>query len=245
MPKIAESQARRGAMYNPGKERRMLSKSSRGQEPIWAGKRACSVELAALPPMLLEIFERLEAAGARAACLFGGAARDADLEALWGQPRPIKDYDLRCWIAPSTMRQKTWEADFGLALMRAFEGSSMEMAKSAGTGRLRHVLRWRCLELDVSARPRPEGQATSSDCARERALDADASLSAVAVDSDLRGWCEALYAADRAARRLSYYPGVDPARLAAYRERLRAKFPDIPERHMASPAPDASAGGAR
>lgn len=199
----------------------------------WTGKQARAVELAVLPPLLPEVFERLARAGSKASALFGGAARDADLSALWGVRRDPKDYDLRCWLAPGFMLRSDWEARFGLALLGAFEGSSLAMAPSAGTGRLRHAIAWRGLELDVSAGALPRPGAGSADAARERALDADASLSAVAVDEGLLGWCEAAYAQDRAARRLSYYPGVEPGRARAYRERMRAKFPGLPERFQA------------
>lgn len=224
-------------LYNEKNTTQTMQKVKHQHEPLWTGKQACSIKLAAYPPMLPEIFERLKAAGVKASCLFGGAVRDADLGALWGAPRSIKDYDLRCWMGSSFMLRASWEPDLGLALMRVFEGSSMEMSKSVGTERLRHVLRWRGLELDISARSSPSGSCDTADCAKERALDSDASLSAVSIDSELHGWCEALYAADRVARRVSYYPGVEPSRMGAYRERMRAKFPSLPERFMTGSEP--------
>lgn len=170
---------------------------------VWKEKKVVAIKLSALPPCLPEIFKRLTKAGSSASALFGGAVRDADLEALWGVSRPIKDYDLRCWLPPSVSRDSEWEARFGLALMAAFEGSSMMMKPSAGTGRLRHVLTWRGIELDISARPRPNAASTSAEVACERALDADASLSAVSIDQELNAWCEELYAVDRQERRIT------------------------------------------
>lgn len=197
------------------------------REAAWSGvKTAERLELAAAPAHLEEVFSRLAAAGAPVCALFGGAARDADLGALWGEPRAIKDYDLRCWLAPELLSQPDWENRFGQALLSAFPGSRLEMEPSAGTGRLRHVLRWEGLELDISARPAPSAHATPAQCAIDRALDSDASLSAVAIASDMSAWCESRYLGDRQTRTLSFYPGVEPDRLAAYSQRMTAKFPN-------------------
>lgn len=62
---------------------------------------------------------------------------------------------------------------------------------------------------------------------------------AAARDADLGalwGVRESLYAIDRKDRAIGHYPGQDPRRLEAYRERMRAKFPRIPERCPLSPA---------
>jgi hypothetical protein len=208
---------------------------SQAQVAPWMGKQVQRIDLEAIPILLPEIFARLRKAGASCSAVFGGAARDTDLSALWGAERPIKDYDMRCWLPPTVFFLDDWEAGFGLALMGAFEGSSLAMEPSAGTGRLRHVIRWRGLELDISARKRPAASSSSEDCARERALDGDASLSSVAIDESLSGWCESLYAIDRKERAISYYPGQYPQRLEAYRERMRAKFPRLAERYPWQP----------
>ena len=204
---------------------------------IEGAKSALPIELAQTPPRLGEIFERLARAGAPEAALFGGAARDADLGELWSSPRPIRDYDLRCWLDPQAMRGD-WDERFGQALLKAFEGSTLSMEASAGTGRLRHVLRWEGVELDISARAKPFPQAGSRDCAIDRALDSDANLSAVAIASDMTAWCERLYERARQTRELIFYPNADSSRLAAYAERMVQKFPSSPVIFMRSqPAP--------
>lgn len=202
----------------------------------WNGERqAKRVELAGAPKRLPEIFAGLAAAGAPVSALFGGAARDADLGALWGEERRIKDYDLRCWLDPALMKDSAWEARFGAALLAAFPGAELDMEPSLGTGRMRHIVRWDGIELDISARPRPRPDASPQDCAIDRALDSDASLSAVAIASDLSAWCEALYLDDRQNKTLSFYPGVEPNRLASYSQRMIGKFPSATPRFLEAP----------
>jgi hypothetical protein len=201
----------------------------------WNGKAARPVDLAARPEHLEEIFQRLAQAGAPVAALFGGAARDADLGALWDSPRVIKDYDLRCWLDPSFMAEPDWERSFGAALLSAFEGSTLRMAPSAGTGRLRHALDWRGVELDVSARALPKPESTPRDCAVDRALDSDANVSAVAIASDMSAWCEALYEDARHSRELVFYPNDDAGRRGAYAKRMLEKFPESAATFLPTP----------
>lgn len=192
-------------------------------------KKVVPITPAALPERSAELFIHLHNVPLAKACaIFGGAPRDADLGALWGQPRPPKDYDIRVWLSHSAFKDPHWQYELGIQLTRAFPGSTLNMEPAAGTGRLRHVLRWEGLELDVSAREAPRFGMTSVDVAKERALDSDASLSSIAIASDGSCWCEAQYAIDRVARVLTFYPGTDPARLAAYESRMRRKFPGIP-----------------
>jgi hypothetical protein len=184
---------------------------------------------AAWPDRVADLFIHLgNAPLVKASALFGGAPRDADLGALWGEARPAKDYDIRVWLSHTAMKDPHWQYELGVQLSRAFPGSTLNMEPAAGTGRLRHVLRWEGLELDISARETPRFGMSSIDVAKERALDSDASLSSIAIASDGTCWCEAQYAIDRQARALTFYPGSDPARLAAYESRMRRKFPGLP-----------------
>lgn len=62
----------------------------------WLGEKRCErASLAARPAHCEELFKRLKLLGPVDAALFGGAPRDADLGVCWGEPRAIKDYDVR------------------------------------------------------------------------------------------------------------------------------------------------------
>lgn len=108
-----------------------------------------------------------------------------------------------------------WELSLAQRVSEAFDGAMVELTPSAGTGRLRHVAFWRGIEMDISAREAPAGAWVKGACAMDRAMDSDASLSAIAIDPDLNAWCESQYEVDRVLKRLSFYPQSDADRALA------------------------------
>lgn len=208
----------------------------------WLGEKRCvATTLSAYPAHCEELFKRLKRLGPVDGALFGGALRDADLGAYWAEPRAIKDYDVRLWM-PIGSLSGAWEQSLAKRISEVFEGAVVELTPSAGTGRLRHVAFWQGIEMDISAREAPAGKLIKGACAMDRAMDSDASLSAIAIDFDLNAWCEAQYEIDRARKRLSFYPQPDQDRAMVYRQRMIGKFPHLNARDLSAPPPVSLSG---
>jgi hypothetical protein len=188
------------------------------------------IELSALPPLAAPIFDILQAAGARAFCLFGGALRDADHNSRWCDTRPIKDYDIRIWLEASGPDEETLVQNIATGLQ-----ATVRVVPSPGTGRSRYCFDFAGSEVDISIRQAPSQYAGCvipiEAVALERAADSDIGISSVAMDPSMQAWARPEYLHDQSARTLTVFDIPDALRKAAYLTRMRAKFPGHAVQH--------------
>lgn len=186
------------------------------------------IELAAQPPHIQDCFEILrEAAPGAPFALFGGAVRDAHYAAYWDKPSKLdelNDYDLRIWMPEDNHAEHT----------RAFverlgevAGRDVEYRPSLGTGAIRYYLTFPgVMEMDVSVRT-PKGALRTASVAIERAGEADAGLSSVAIASDGTAWATPEFKNDVENRTITMYPRPNSGnRIPEYAQHMQAKFPD-------------------
>jgi|GEM_PF-1084746 len=185
------------------------------------------VTLQAQPPGARECFELLREVDPGAPfALFGGAVRDAQYAAHWGVPARLNDYDIRVWLPEDEHKART--EDFVRRLGQV-SGSEIEHKPSAGpSGRIRYYFTLGSgIELDVSVRPPATASLDVARVAIERAGDADAGLSSVAIAPDGSAWATPEFQADIENRTISMYPRPNSGnRLPEYAERMQARFPD-------------------
>lgn len=184
------------------------------------------VTLAGMPPLLKSVFDGLAKASATHFALFGGAIRDADYSARHGVNRPVKDYDIRIWLAPQNIETQTQTL---VERLRDAFNTTVRLTPSAGTGRIRYCFDFSGGELDISIRPVPDIYAGKippvEAVARDRAFDSDIGICAVAIDPSGQAWARPEYLQDQINKTLSVYPIADAARKNAYTKRMRGKFP--------------------
>ncbi len=182
------------------------------------------IHLAGQPPLLREIFNLLQKAGARHYALFGGAARDADYAARKNRAPAINDYDLRVWLDQGNFEIAT--KDF-IETLGAISRKAIREEPSAGTGRILYRLNYMGADLDISIRPAnlSDPDLRRESVAKERAGDSDIGLCSVAVDPLSRAWATKEYVADQANDTLTVYPNENIERRQAYAKRMKAKFP--------------------
>lgn len=183
------------------------------------------IALAAQPPDLQTCFDLLQAADPTAPfALFGGAVRDAHYAAHWGLPSQLNDYDIRVWLPEDghEARTETFVRRLGEAA-----GTAVEHRPSAGTGRIRYYLTLGRLELDVSIRTPALTSLAVARVAIERAGDADAGLSSVAIAPDGTTWATPEFLRDVTNRTITMYPRPNSGnRLPEYAARMQQKFPN-------------------
>ncbi len=185
------------------------------------------ITLQAQPPGINDCFELLrEVAPESPFALFGGAVRDAEYAAHWRTPLELNDYDVRIWLPEDEHEART--EDF-VRLLGQVSGSEIEHKSSAGpSGRIRYYFTMSSgIELDVSVRKPATPSLTVARVAIERAGDADAGLSSVAIAPDGSAWATPEFQTDIENHTISMYPRPGSGdRLPEYAERMQAKFPD-------------------
>lgn len=192
------------------------------------GQPVVRIGLLAEPPLAREIFRRLEQAGLGRCAIFGGAVRDADCSAAWGEAVPIKDYDVRVWLgdaSPSTLQEAVRRVE------DAF-GAASRVEPSLGTRRPRQMVVFKGIEIDMSFRLAPAASDQIEGVAIDRALDSDVGLSSVALAPDMTAWARPEYIEDRDGRTLGFFPISDASREAAYVARMTSKFPGLAVRRI-------------
>jgi hypothetical protein len=188
------------------------------------GKIIERVILDAQPPGINDCFALLhEVAPEAPFALFGGAVRDAHYAAYWGVPPQLNDYDVRVWL-PADEHEAHTEAF--VRHLGEVSGSEIEHKPSAGTGRIRYYFAMGGIELDVSVRKPVTTSLAVARVAIERASDADAGLSSVAIAPDGTAWATPEFQSDVENRTITMYPRPGSGnRLPEYAERMQGKFP--------------------
>ena len=183
------------------------------------------VSLDAQPPGTNDCFDLLrEAAPGAPFALFGGAVRDTHYAAHWGTPSRLNDYDLRIWLPEDEHEART---RMFVRRLGEISGSEIEHKPSAGTGRIRYYFTMGDMELDVSVRTPATTSLAVARVAIERAGDADAGLSSVAIAPDGVAWATPEFTSDVENHTITMYPRPDSGnRLPEYAERMQEKFPE-------------------
>jgi hypothetical protein len=184
------------------------------------------VALDAEPPGLYDCFDLLrEVAPETPFALFGGAVRDAHYAAHWGLPSGLNDYDIRVWLPEDDHAAHT---EAFVRRLGKISGGEVAYKPSAGTGRIRYyVILEEGTELDISVRNPANTSRAVASVAIDRASDADAGLSSVAIAPDGTAWATPEFQSDVENRTITMYPRPDSGdRLPTYAERMQAKFPD-------------------
>lgn len=181
------------------------------------------------PAVSLDTFEPyfaiLDAAGVgEASAIFGGAIRDTYYAAHWGNVPRVNDYDVRVWLPDDEYAGR--EAEFAQRLGEA-AGYPVEHKLSAGTNRVRYYVTMNDAELDVSVRPKAAADISGDAIAIDRAGDADAGLSSVALARNGNLWATPEFVQDIENKTISLYPRPEnTVRLGAYAARMGQKFSD-------------------
>jgi hypothetical protein len=192
-------------------------------------KRIERVTLLAQPPGTNECLELMHEVDPEAPfALFGGAVRDAHYAACHRLPSRLNDYDIRVWL-PNDEHQARTEAF--VRRLGKVSGSEIEHKPSAGPNghnRIRYYFTMSSgIELDVSVRTPANTSLAVARVAIDRAGDADAGLSSVAIAPDGTAWATPEFEGDVENRTISMYPRPNSGdRLPEYAERMQAKFPD-------------------
>lgn len=156
--------------------------------------------------------------------LFGGAARDAHYATYWGLPSRVNDYDIRVWL-PTDKHEVRTQAF--VKRLGTVSGTQIEYRPSPGTGRIRYWLTLDGAELDISIREPATTSLAVARVAIERAADADAGLSSVAIAPDGTAWATPEFQRDIEDRTITMYPRPNSGnRLTEYAQRMQEKFPD-------------------
>jgi hypothetical protein len=182
-------------------------------------KRVKTVSLTALPGMWDSLVRFLSSMGATNLALFGGAVRDTDLGI-----KP-NDYDVRVWMDDEK------KAKFLLALRSKVH---VNQIPSDGTNKPRYLFNFKGVPVDLSIREIPEEYEGCyipvSAVAKNRVLDADIGLSAIALDPIGVAWATDEYELDKKFKRLTVYPkpphmSTGRVRIETYTDRMHNKFP--------------------
>ena len=162
------------------------------------------------------IINTLSEAGFKFFCIFGGSLRDSDLKQK--NKCEIKDYDIRIWS------EKTEEMVCAQLTLRSSIGACTKI-KCIGTANNRYVFSYDGMELDVSIRQIPSAKSNIEDCAKERVMNADIGLSAIAMSSTGSCWVHEEYIHDRDNDTLTLLK-EKCIRTDEYMKRMMVKFPN-------------------
>lgn len=189
-------------------------------------KNVEEITLQAKPPGINDCFELLrEVAPEAPFALFGGAVRDTHYAAYWDGPSQLNDYDIRVWLPEDEHKART---EAFVRHLGEVSGNEIEHKPSAGpSGRIRYYLTMRSdIELDVSVRTPATTSLAIASVAIERAGDADAGLSSVAIAPDGTVWATPEFQSDIENHTISMYPRPDSGnRLPEYAKHMQTKFP--------------------
>ena len=162
-----------------------------------------------------KIIDIFKAGGFEYFCIFGGSIRDSDLKQK--NDSAIKDYDIRIWS------DKTDDVVCS-SILSQLSLSEYKKVKCEGTDYYRYIFVYDEIEFDISIRQIPTCTITIEDCAKERAMNSDIGLSAIAISPSKKCWVHPQYIYDRDNGTLTLIK-EQSIRTSAYMKRMLLKFP--------------------
>lgn len=145
-------------------------------------------------------------------CIFGGSLRDSDTKQKYCTT--VKDYDIRIWS------EKTEEE----VCSQLLQFGTPTKTQCIGTTNHRYIYFYDGLELDISIRNISYSKCHIHDCAKERVMNADVALSAIAMSETGACWVHPQYLNDRKDSTLTLIKDKCN-RTNEYLKRLKLKFP--------------------
>lgn len=173
-----------------------------------------------IPPHTRKIFQLLELAGAKYYALFGGAVRDHNYKE---KTIETKDYDIRIWLP----EKEDYEKDLKqfITFLESYTQAKVIEMPCIGSQKIRHCFTWNNVELDLTIRPYKITPLTPLHAvALDRIMEADAGISAVAIDPTFTGWARPEYISDNKNKTLTIYNHHHLYRRISYARRLHRKF---------------------